>query len=71
MVKQKHIWVTKEGVEIPIEEMTDSHLLNCIGYAKMMKDKHRTTWRPLLIEAVKKEAEKRGLTFPGRWYFEF
>lgn len=37
------VWITREGTEIPIEEMSDNHLLNAIAYCerrarKMEKD---------------------------------
>lgn len=66
-----HIWMTKDGKEIEIKDMSDQHLLNCVGYAKMIKEKYNGNWRPFLMDVVNKEIEQRGLVSSGRWTFEF
>jgi len=46
-------WVTKDGTEIPVKDMTSDHLRNCIANIFI-----RHTWReqylPVLVEELKK-----------------
>lgn len=46
------VWVTREGEEIPLTEMTDSHLVNAINYSNRMG---MTDWLIALMD----EKERR------------
>ena len=47
------IWITRDGDEVPITQMSNSHLLNTIRYLKRRRDKLRSE-------------ESAGLHFLGR-----
>lgn len=61
------VWTTRDYREIPIEELEDSHLINCIGYIlKMLREGNLnmqgTPWRWNYVKLLVEEAEARGLS---------
>ena len=73
--KKVAIWKTKDGKEIPINEMEDSHLLNAMRALKtaaikqvVLKNKWKTTEQFLAITPyryLEREAQLRGLLKTG------
>lgn len=52
------MWTTKDGTRIPLEAMTDNHLLN--AYRVVVKNNVMDMLTPWVV-ALKKEMKKRGL----------
>jgi len=62
----KHIWTTKDGTKVKVEDMTDSHLLNTYRYLE------RTDTMDLYLSwlmVLQDEIERRGLSYDFRDLF--
>ena len=46
-----NIWTTKEGTDIPIDEMTDSHLLNTIHFLE------RNANYEIMVDAIERSID--------------
>jgi len=53
---RRGVWTTKDGQEIPVKEMTTSHIRNAIAYLERINT--LDIYNPW-IEAFKKELDKR------------
>lgn len=54
----QYIWVCKDGTEIPLSEMTTSHLNNCVAMIKRSV-KFNKTWRVDALPYLYEELSKR------------
>jgi len=60
------IWVTSGGKEIPVEEMTDSHLLNSFAFAvRCNKNNIPPLFRTQIINCLAEEISERGIVIQG------
>ena len=48
------IWTTKDGRQIPVEEMTTSHITNTIAYLKRLDDEVYEPWIDVFEEELKR-----------------
>jgi translation initiation factor 2 alpha subunit (eIF-2alpha) len=65
---KENCWKTKDGEYIPLSEMSNSHLRNAKHYAQA---KEEYFWKKMcefgdMIDALDKEAERRGITLKDR-----
>jgi len=56
--EEKHIWITKDGRQIPINELTNEHIQNAIRYLYRNK---RTSFD--VFNLLVKEINRRGIIY--------
>ena len=62
--KNEKIWITKEGIIIPVKKMENSHIINAIQYFERLGKGDRKT-----VIWLKEEAVIRKLDFKGKEKF--
>lgn len=61
----KVIWTTKQGKEIPIEEMVDSHLVNALRKIHYGDSEYTIGQYETLFFQLQEEAANRGIDWLG------
>ena len=54
------VWITRDGTPVPLNRMTESHIVNCIR-----KIERSRNWRKAWLEPLRLELEIRSLLRKG------